>query len=217
MLKRALCVLSLAILPAISWAEDTWVAGEHYDIISPAQRTADPSRIEAAEFFWFGCSHCYNFEPAIAAWKETLPENAYFRGVPAMWGQPMELHARAFYAAQVLKVSDKMNPVLFAAMNVDRKQLKSADEIAELFTANGVSREDFDRVFNSFGVDSQVRQASALARGAKITGTPSIMIDGKYMISPRKAGSYANMLKIADYLIAKEQAERQAAAVAAAN
>ena len=91
-------------------------------------------------------------------------------------------------------------------MNVDRRRLASESEIAALFTANGVSEEDFTKAYNSFGVSSQVRQASARAKAAQITGTPEMMVNGKYRISTRKAGGQANMLKIADFLIAKERA-----------
>jgi thiol:disulfide interchange protein DsbA len=93
-------------------------------------------------------------------------------------------------------------------MNVDRKRLSSEEEIKELFTANGVAAEDFDKAFNSFGVSSQVRQANSRARAAKITGTPALMVNGKYHISTRQAGSQAGMLKVADYLIAKERAAK---------
>jgi len=218
MFKSVLWILTLSLLPALAWADDeTWEAGKHYDIITPAERTADPSRIEVAEFFWYGCHHCFNFEPELEAWKKTLPEDTYFRAIPAMWGSPMDLHAKAFYTAEVLKVLDKVGPAMFNALNVDHKRLNSAEQIGEIFAQFGVSSEDFDRVFNSFGVDSQVRQADALARSAKITGTPSMMVDGKYLISPRKAGSYSNMLKIADFLIAKERAGAAPAATAPAS
>ena len=99
-----------------------------------------------------------------------------------------------------------MHPVLFQAMNVDGKRLSSEAEIQDLFVANGVDAEDFTKAFNSFGVTSQVNQASARAQAAKITGTPAIMVNGKYHISTRKAGSQADMLKVADFLIAKERA-----------
>ncbi len=123
-----------------------------------------------------------------------------------MWGGAMELHARAFYAAQALGILDKMSPVIFQAMNVDRKPLRNEAEIAALFVEHGVSEEDFNKAFNSFGVASQVRQANATARSARITGTPSLMVNGKYLITARKAGSSANMLKVADYLVEKERA-----------
>lgn len=212
MIKRLLLSLSLLVLmPVVACAEDTpqnYVEGTHYDLINPAVRTAEADKIEVAEFFWYGCGHCYTFEPMILQWKKTLADDVDFRGSPAMWNAQMELHAKAYYAAEALGVLDAMNPVLFQAMNVDGKRLSSQAEIAKLFAANGVAEADFNKAFSSFGVSSQVRQASARARAAKITGTPALMVNGKYHVSTRKAGSQANMLKVADYLIEKERAAR---------
>lgn len=208
MLKRVFLTLSLTFLSpllACAQASESYQAGEHYDVISPAVRTASPGKIEVAEFFWYGCSHCYTFEPLVGQWKKTLAEDVVFRGIPAMWGGAMELHARAYYAAQALGVEEKMTPVLFQAMNVDRKPLRSEAEIAQLFVEHGVSEEDFMKAFKSFGVESQVRQANATARSARITGTPSLMVNGKYLVTARKAGSSANMLKVAEYLVAQER------------
>jgi thiol:disulfide interchange protein DsbA len=215
MTKRLLLALSLLVMaPMALWiasptsvvAEEKYQEGVHYDLINPVVRTADPDKIEVAEFFWYGCGHCYTFEPMVMQWKKTLGDDVDFRGSPAIWNQKMELHAQAFYAAEALGVLDTMHPVIFQAMNVDRKRLGSEEEIQELFVANGVSAEDFSKAFKSFGVNSQVRQANSRARAAKITGTPSIMVNGKYSIDTRKAGSQANMLKIADYLVEKERA-----------
>ena len=209
MFKRLLMTLSVTVLvPLMACAQEVtnYQAGKHYDVISPAIRTADPDKIEVGEFFWYGCGHCYTFEPMIGQWKKTLADDVAFRGIPAMWGGAMELHAKAFYAAQALGVMDTMHPVIFQAMNVDRLPLRSEAEIAKLFVANGVSEEDFNKAFNSFGVGSQVRQASATARSAKMTGTPSMMVNGKYLITGKKAGSMANMLKVADYLVEQERA-----------
>ena len=199
----AAMALQLAALSAV--AED-WVAGEHYDVISPAVRGTQADKIEVTEFFWYGCGHCYNFEPQVVQWKKTLADDVVVKGSPAMWNALMEVHAKAFYAAEVLGVLDKVHMPLFQAINVDRKRLSDEDELADLFAANGVAREDFSKAFNSFGVGSQVRQANARARAAKISGTPEMMVAGKYRITTRKAGGQANMLKIADFLIAQERA-----------
>ncbi len=179
--------------------------GEHYDLITPAIRTANPDKIEVVEFFWYGCGHCYNFEPMIGQWKKSLPDDVDFKGSPAVWAPQMELHSKMYYAAEVLGVSDTMHLILFQAMNVDHKRLTSEDEIAELFVANGVSKEDFSKAFNSFGVSSMVRQATARARAAKISGTPEMMVAGKYRVSTRKGFSQAEMLKVVDHLIEKER------------
>jgi len=207
-LKKLLLAFGLlALLPLAACAqEETYVEGTHYDLVSPALRTRDPGKIEVLEFFWYGCGHCYNFEPLLTQWKKTLPDDVNFVPSPAMWNAPMGLHAQAFYAAQALDVLDTVHSALFAAMNVDKKRLGSEGEISQVFKANGVDEEAFSRAFKSFGVTSQVKQSEARARSAKITGTPEMVVAGKYRISTRKAGTQAAMLKIADFLIEKERA-----------
>jgi thiol:disulfide interchange protein DsbA len=202
-------LLVLPLLAASAGAQD-WQEGEHYDVISPAIRTTSDDKIEVTEFFWYGCGHCYNFEPQLTQWKKSLGDDVVVVGSPAMWNGLMEVHAKAFYAAEALGVLDKVHMPLFQALNVDRRRLASEDEIADLFAANGVDRDEFRNAFNSFGVGSQVRQANARARAAKISGTPEMMVAGKYRISTRKAGSQADMLKLASYLIEKEREAREA-------
>lgn len=210
MLKPLL--LSLVVLfasPFVAAQEaKVYQQGEHYDMITPAIRTANPDKIEVVEFFWYGCGHCYTFESVMSPWKKSLPDDVEFKGSPAVWAPQMELHSKMYYTAEVLGVSDRMHLVLFQAMNVDRKRLSSEDEIAELFVANGVSEEDFSKAFNSFGVSSMVRQATARAKAAKISGTPEMMVNGKYRISTRKGFSQTEMLQIADFLIEKERAAK---------
>ena len=209
MIKRFLLSLSLvAFSLSCSAAEDAtadYVAGTHYDLISPAARTASGDKIEVVEFFWYGCGHCYSFEPMVQQWKKSLPEDVAFRGVPAVWAEAMGLHAQAFYAAQSLGVSEAVNAAIFQAMNVDKNRLASQAEIAKVFTANGVSTEDFNKAFTSFGVSSQVKQGISLAKAAQITGTPALLVNGKYHVSALKAGGQAEMLNVVDFLIAKER------------
>jgi thiol:disulfide interchange protein DsbA len=212
MFKQVLLTLSLLVfgLPCVA-ADDavkTYVAGTDYDLITPPVRAVDPGKIEVAEFFWYGCGHCYAFEPILQAWEKTMAKDVSFRRIPAIWQEKMELHAKAYYTAEALGVLDTMNPVLFQAMNVDRKLLGSQAEIAALFAAHGVSEADFTKAFNSFGVSSQVKQAVAIAKSAQITGTPALMVNGKYHVSGSKAGSQANMLKVVDFLIEKERAAK---------
>jgi len=212
MIKRLLLTLPLLLLSLSCAAEEpvqsspSYVAGEHYDVVSPAVRTNNPDKITVAEFFWYGCGHCYHFEPVLQQWKKGLADDVAFEAVPAMWRENMVLHAQAYYAAQALGVLDKLHPAIFQAMNVDKNPLNSEADIEALFVANGVSADDFRKAYSSFGVSSQVRQANAMARAAKLTGTPALLVNGKYHISARKATSQSDMLKVADYLIEKERA-----------
>jgi len=210
MIYRLLLALPLLFIglscSAAEEAKPEFVAGVHYDVITPATWTADSSKIEVAEFFWYGCGHCYAFEPVIQQWKKSMADDVSFRGVPAIWRKGMDLHAKAFYTAEALGVLDKMHPIVFQAMNVDRKRLGSKAEIEDLFTANGIDAEEFGKTFDSFGIDSQVRKAQAQGVSAGLTGTPALMVNGKYYIDSRKAGGQARMLEIADFLVEKERA-----------
>ena len=182
--------------------------GEHYVALSQPVRTGNPDKIEVTEVFWYGCGHCYTFEPLIRKWKANLSDDVEFVASPAMWNRNMETHARAFYTAKALGVLPKLHEPLFKALNIEKKRLLDADEISELFVAHGVDADQVAKTFDSFGVSSQVKQAAARARGYQITGTPELVVDGTYRVSARKAGSQAEMLRVVDYLITKRRAER---------
>ena len=189
-------------------APEKYQAGVHYTVLDAPVRTADASKIEVTEVFWYGCGHCFHFEPLVKPWAKQLPEDVAFVQSPAMWNGAMELHARAFYVAKALGISEQMHDPLFEAMNVAGKRLANEAEIKDLFVANGVDADKFTKAFGSFGVTGQVRQEDARARSYRITGTPELVVEGKYRISAKEAGGQAQMLEVASFLIEKVRAER---------
>jgi thiol:disulfide interchange protein DsbA len=189
-------------------ADGAWVEGQHYQVITPPVAVGASDDVVVTEFFWYGCGHCYTFEPMLTAWGKQLPDGAVMKPSPAVWNEPMRMHAKAFYIAEVLGVKAVMHPVIFDAMHVQRKRLVSRLELRDLFEDNGIDPAKFDKAFDSFGVDSQVRQADARARSAKVSGTPTLMVAGKYLIETRGAGGQTNMLEIAQHLVERELAAR---------
>lgn len=183
-----------------------YIAGTHYDVLDTPIRTRDNSKVEVVEVFWYGCSHCYHFEPLVAQWKKQQADDVDFWQSPAIWNNTMKLHAKAFYTAKALGVADKLHTPLFTTLVVERKNLGSKGQIGKLFTSFGVDRDKFDKAFDSFGVNSQVTQADARARSYKISGTPEMVVNGKYRVGAKKAGGQKEMLEIVDYLVAKERA-----------
>ncbi|EED35896.1 dsba oxidoreductase [Luminiphilus syltensis NOR5-1B] len=206
---KAFSVAAMLTLISFSFGVSAaeWKEGEHYDVLKPGFRAGASDTIVVTEFFSYGCPHCFTFEPMLTAWSKTLPEGVELQPSPVIFNASMQLHAKAFYAAEVLGVVDTVHPALFKAIHVQRQRLASKDEIRGIFVANGVDGEEFDNVIDSFGVSSQVRQSDARVRASQISGTPSIVVNGKYRVSARKAGSQANMLKLADHLIAMEQGQ----------
>jgi len=59
----------------------------------------------------------------LTAWGKQLPEDAVVQPSPAVWNDPMRMHAKAYYIAEVLGVKETLHPVIFDAMHVQRKRL----------------------------------------------------------------------------------------------
>lgn len=207
---RFLVALFAVFLSLAACAEQapkaTYVAGQHYIVIDQPVRTVDPKKIEVAEIFSYHCGHCFNFEPALQAWKKQQPDDVVVVQTHAMWNPQMENLARAFYTIKALKIEDKAHMAVFNAIHLERKNFNTADQWAEFLSAYGTDKASVLKTFNSFGVGSQVKQADARARGYGITGTPEMVVNGKYRITSSKLSGHAEMLKVADFLIEKERA-----------
>ena len=198
-------------------AQEQYEEGVHYELIEPAIHTGVSDRVVVTEFFSYGCGHCYNFEPLLESFDARLPDGVMLQRTPVIWNNNpgMKLLAKTYYAVEVLDVFEPVHGAVFNAIHRQRKRLSSPEAVKAVFVENGVSDSDFDRAFGSFGIDSMVRQAAARTEGARINGTPSLMVNGKYRIDTRQAGSQANMLKIAAFLADKELARSAGAAGAA--
>ncbi|BFM04865.1 thiol:disulfide interchange protein DsbA/DsbL [Halioxenophilus aromaticivorans] len=186
-----------------AFAEDAFKEGVHYQKLAQKVATVDPSKIEVTEVFWYGCGHCYTFEPMLQSWKAEQAEDVNVVQLPAIWNGPMEVHAKAFFTAKALNKLDTLHQPLFDALNSQRARLDNEQALVDFFEKHGVSEEDFRKTYRSFGVVSQVNIANSKARGYGITGTPEVIVDGQYRISARMAGSQEKMLQVADFLVEK--------------
>ena len=120
----------------------------------------------------------------------------------------MESYARAYFSAVMLKVVDRVHMPIFEAIHVKRQQIRSEQDFAEIFMAQGVDAEKFAKVYNSFGMTSMINQAKSRIRGYRVQGTPEMIVNGKYRVSTRKSGGFEGMLNVADFLIEKERAAK---------
>jgi protein dithiol oxidoreductase (disulfide-forming) len=195
--------LALFFLSSAGFLKAEEATSTGYEEISPAQPTTNPAKIEVIEFFWYGCPHCYSFEPALTAWLKTKPENVDFIRIPAVFSEQWGKHAKAYFTAEALGVVDKVHADLFDGVQ-QKKELETEDQLAKFFTAHGVKEAEFRETYNSFMVDSKMRQAPALAAKYGITGVPAIIVNGKYRTNGTLAGSQEKMIDVINTLIKKE-------------
>lgn len=178
-----------------------YLEGEHYQALANPVPTSHPGKIEVAEVFAYTCPHCFNFAAPLHAWQRQQKDDVVLVEVPAMWNSAMEVYARGFYTAKALGLFEQVHMPIFTAMHQEGKQFGSADDWAAFFANYGADPDTVKKTYSSFGVTSQVKQADAKVRGYKISGTPELVVEGKYRISSRMTGSHSEMLKVADYLI----------------
>lgn len=195
----------LALLPTHpANAEADFTAGIDYEVIAPPITASEPGKVEVIEFFWYGCPHCYGFEPYVQKWLANKPDNVTFTRVPAIFGNPRwEIHARAYYTAEVLGVLDQIHQPLFDAIHKDKKRLYTREALRDFFAERGVEAAKFDKTFDSFAVESKVRRARDLSQRSGITGVPATVIDGRFRVGASQAATYKNLIAITDHVARK--------------
>ena len=197
--------LAIAFAVGAPATADTWEEGTHYQKLDTPVRTDSNGKVEVAEVFWYGCPHCYNFKPVVEAWEEGLAEDVEFVMMPAALGRSWEPHARAYYALEAMGQLDKVHDALFEALAGERRPLNTPEALADFVAGYGVDADAFLKNYQSFGVNARMQQAQSKIRGARITGVPTMLVNGKYKVSASMAGSHEATLEVVDYLVAKER------------
>lgn len=180
--------------------------GKDYTILSPAQPT-DSKKIEVLEFFFYGCSHCFHLHPQIGAWEKTMAKDVELNYVPVIFRDSWEPMARTFYALESIgQLHPAMHDALFQAWNVDNQQLFEEAKIADFVAARGVNRAKFLAAYSSFSMQSKVNRAKQMIRSYGISGTPTLVVAGKYAITGLQP---ADTIRVLDEVIAKVRKERK--------
>jgi thiol:disulfide interchange protein DsbA len=177
-----------------------------YEMVEPPQPTADPTKVEVLEFFWYGCPHCYHLEPDLTAWLKKKPATVEFIRQPAIFNERWGAHAKAYFTAEALGIVEKVHSDLYEAIQNQNRKLETEDELAVFFKEHGVAEDEFRKAYKSFAVDTKMRQAATMAQRYGITGTPAVVINGKYRTSGSLAKSFPHMIEIMNELIKQESA-----------
>lgn len=190
-----------AALPAFAQT-----VGKDYTLVAPTQPTEDAGKIEVLEFFSYGCPHCHEFNPLLAAWAAKLPGDVVLKKVPVTFGRAAWTNiARLYYALEVTGDSQRMENEVFKAIHGERQNLFDEKGLSEWIAKKGIDSKKFADAFNSFGVMSKVKRADQMAQAYRISGVPALAVDGKYLVGGKDFG---DTLAIADKLIAKARSEK---------
>ncbi len=206
LLSRRVLTFAATLLLAFSFlglsvAQDSKIEEEFGCRVLPIpQPVKVKGKVEVIEFFWYGCPHCYDFEPELTAWVKRQPKDVIFRRVPVAFRDYFMPHSQMFYALEAMGKGDALNEKVMYAMHKENKRLMTENEIADWVTVQGIDRDAFLVTYRSFAVVSKARAARQLADAYQIDGAPTIVMQGRYMTSPSIAGTKAKTILVMDYL-----------------
>lgn len=184
--------------------------GQDFDKTLQVIPTDNPNKIEVTEVFWYGCIHCYQMDPILNAWVKKLPADVTFKRVPGLPQPAWAPMAKAFYAMEDLKLTEKLHTALFDAVNKE-KSLNPTDEAAAInwiTKKSGLDKSKVEAAFKSFSMNNKLNQASQFFRASGATGVPSLVINGQFITSSTMSGGNIQALKVADYIIANIRADK---------
>ena len=211
-MKRRDCLgllaLTTPLMGAPALAQGAPQEGRQYRRLPQAQATSTPGKIELIEFFWYGCPHCFIFDPALKQWLSGAPADLSFRRVHVGFGGMIRLHQRFFYTLEALGVEGELHDRVFNAFHVERMDVGSENALAALAVKLGLDATKYRQAWASFSVQSRCMQAARLSDDYGIDGVPALSVGGRFVTAPSMAGvgmteqqSGVAALRVTEYLI----------------
>jgi len=201
---KAVAIAGLVALTAPALAQLT--PGKDYRVLDPAQPVDNPKRIEVIEFFWYGCPHCADLQPALKTWLKKKAPDIEFRSVPAVFRESWIPHTRLFYTLEAMGLLDKLHEEVFKAIHEQKVDLGDLAKMQAWVGKRGFDAKQFGEVYNSFGVQSRVQRAIQMSKSYGLSGTPTLVVNGRYLTSPAMTQGLDRTFAVIDQLAAQIRA-----------
>lgn len=202
LLATAACLAFTGTAAAQELRED-----RDYSVLKPAQPTEAKGKIEVIEFFWYGCSHCFDFEPLLQNWVKNKPQDVVFQRVPALFpGGKWLPETKLYYTLEAMGLVERLHQQVFDAMHVDRVRMSDEKTMLAWMEGKGVDRKKFEDTFRSFAIQSKAQRSMQLSQAHRLEGVPALVVQGKY--KPIPSGGYGDLLATLDKLVVKARAEQ---------
>lgn len=207
-----LALLAAACVTAPAQAQEIVRARQNieYRLVAP-QPVETRDRIEVIDFFWYGCPYCNALQPALEAWIKRKPADVALRRIPAILNDSWAAHARIYYTLEQLNEVERLHQRVYNSYHVELLHMSKPDVMVEWAVKNGIDRKRWLDAYYSPEVDAGVERARKLTEAYTVEGTPSLVVDGRYLTSGALAPSLNGMIPVLEDLIrlARQQRARR--------
>ena len=206
----ASCVSIIALCIAAPTNAVNYVEGKHYTRLAVKQNTpaVGDGKVEVIEMFSYGCGFCYRYDPLLKAWYKENSDKVKLKLMPVIWEIKTRYYAHVFYTAQALNILDKTHSLIFEEVLGGRNTFASQGRAYKFFSKFGVEEEIFNKAWTSFLTSSAVKRSERALAAYEVAGTPTLIVNGEYSISPGPDVSHQQTIEVASSLIDRIISER---------
>jgi len=198
----------------VSVSHPEFAGRPNLELLNPQQPTDSGKKVEVLEFFWYGCPHCSSLQPSLRAWLKRKPADVEFKRVPAVFQDSWVPLTKAYYTIEAMGLVDKLHHDVFSAIHEQKIRLQDTTVLFDWAAKRGVDRQKFIDTYNSFAVQSRAQRSVDMTRNYDISGTPALVVDGRYLtapsmtLNPDNSINYERFFRVVDELVALARKNR---------
>lgn len=201
--------------PQAEQPEQLFQLGKHYKKLPDRIRANDDVKLLASEdknqtqvivFFSYACYWCGQLNKPFDNWRLTRGKDVRTYMFPVGFNKVWLVLAKAYFTAQILDHTGALDDAIYNAIHKQAMPLGNEENLEEFFVGQGVDREKFKSVYNSFNVDTKVKRADELSIAFEIDATPNIIVNGvkgTYMTNLAMTKDTETLFAVIDYLVQK--------------
>jgi thiol:disulfide interchange protein DsbA len=172
-----------------------------YRVIPTPQPVETGANIEVIDFFWYGCPYCNELQPALFDWIKNKPADVTVRHVPAILKDTWAPHARIFYTLELLGELERLHLAVYHSYHVEQLYMSKPDVMEQWAVKNGIDARRWKDAYYSPEVDAKIARAAQATKRYDIQGTPSLVVDGRYLTSSSMTPSVRGVIPVLDDLV----------------
>ena len=220
LLATILITATFASRPA--HAQLKWVEGKHYIALPTTVGYETPAgKIEVLEVFSYGCIACNSALPAMNKLKASLPSDTVMNYLHASFipQEAWPMFQQAWLTAKALGIGESTHDMMFTAIwetseiplldrstKRVRQPLPTIEDAARFYSRHAkVTEARFLETAKSFAIATQMKRSDELVKGWRIPSTPSLVINGRYLINNQEVGSWDGITEIVLFLVSQER------------
>jgi thiol:disulfide interchange protein DsbA len=188
-LRFAVAAAALFATAAMASPVDPKNGAEYITLASPQAPQVVGKKIEVIEFFAYHCPACNLMEPYVADFVKKQGDNINFKRSPFPFTGPNDPEAHLFLTLEAMGKSEEYGPKVFRSFHVERNRLTTDEAILNWVAKSGLDKAKFTEYWNSFGVLTKLRRLPQMVSNLyKVDGTPTFVVDGRFLTSPGSVG-----------------------------